>query len=456
MEAGARAAGAPRPRQHASVGARVRGLPGALRRAPAVAWRHLAALRLTFGILGVALVAVSVVRPWLEVPLQDRQKATQLRVVIGGLPTNRWITYGAVAAALAGIAALAIVWRRGRVSAVLGAAGIGVLLMCGFLVAQLVLWDAGTRHLLVGQTLQKAVAVKQFGYSVRATQPSAFFVVPLSGVGKVVAGSLDLGFWLCVLGGAAMTAAGLPALLAWLKRHTRLGPAALAGAVMVLAGAAAPGVVAWYSAGSAAAAVQRGDSMAALRSLDLSQRLVPSYRDDPDAELVRGTALLQLGDRVSGPALFVQSRNDAAEGDRPRELARLAEALRRSPGDSVVVEEWRARAIDYAVRVKDPSPLLDLPPSVADDALVQYVTGRLLYDLGSFDQATIRFRRVLSLTPDRDVLSSVHTYIGLADLQRGLPDQAKHELVLAIELDGTASNGLARSTATGLFRGVLP
>ncbi|HEV7680061.1 MAG TPA: hypothetical protein VGQ42_15985 [Candidatus Dormibacteraeota bacterium] len=411
---------------------------------------------MTFGILGVVMVAVSVARPWLEVPLQDRLKATQVPIVIGGLPTGRWLTYATGAAVLAGIAALAIVWRRGRVSAVLGAAGLGVLLMCAFMLAQIVLWDAGTRHLLVGQGLQKAVAVKQFGYSVRATQPSALFLVPLSGVGKVVAGSLDHGFFLCALGGAVMTASGFPALLAWLRRHTRLGPATMAAAAVVLVGAAAPGVVAWYSAGSAAAAVQRGDSMAALRGLDLAQRLVPSYRDDPDAEEVRGTALLQLGDRISGPALFVQSRYDAARGDRPRELARLLEGIQRAPGDTVIVDELRARTIDYAVRIKDPSPLLGLPPAVADNALVQYVAGRLLYDMGSFDQASTRFRRVLSLTPDHDVLSSVHTYIGLGYLQRRLPDQAKHELVLAIGLDNTASNGLARSTATGLYRGALP
>jgi tetratricopeptide (TPR) repeat protein len=427
-----------------------------VRGAPAALSSRFAALQASFGILGVLLVGVAVVRPWLEVPLQTREKATAIRLVLAGLPSNKWVTYGAIAAALAGIAAAATAWRRGRASALLGLAGIAVLVLCGLLIAQLVLWDAGMRHTLVSQTLQKSVAVKQFGYSVRATQPAGIFLFPLTGVGKVIGGTLDHGFYLCALGGAVMTAAGFRPLLAAFRRHRRMAPLLATAATLAVVGTAAPGVVAWYVENSAAAAAQRGDTKAALSGLDLAVRLVPDFKLDPDYELARGTALLQAGDRNSAPALFVQSRNSAAAADRPRELALLVEAHRRAPGDTVVLEELRARAIDYASRIHDAAPLLSLGSKVGDDALVQYVAGRLYYDLGSFDAATMHFRRAEQLTPDPDVLSSAHTYVGLADLQLGRSDEAKRELVLAIQLDGTGSNGLARSTATGLYRGVLP
>jgi hypothetical protein len=427
-----------------------------VRGAPAALWARAASLQATFGILGVLLVGVAVARPWLEIPLQTREKATAVRLVVAGLPSNKVLTYGAVAAALAGVAALATVWRRGRASALLGVAGIAVLLLCAFLIAQLVLWDAGTRHTLVSQTLQKSVAVKQFGYSVRVTQPSAIFLAPLTGVGKVIGGVLDHGFYLCVLGGAVMTAAGFRPLVAAFRRHRRVAPLLAAVATLAVLGAAAPGVVAWYAQSSATAAAQRGDTRAALSGLDLAVRLVPSLTQDPDYELARGTALLQAGNRLSAPAMFVQSRASAAAADRPRELVQLAEAHRRAPGDTVILEELRARSIDFASRSHDPSPLLALGPKVGDDVLVQYVMGRLFYDLGNYDHAIQSFRHAMQLTPDPDVLSSAHTYIGLADLQLGRPDQAKHELILAIQLDSTGSNGLARSTATGLYRGVLP
>ena len=449
MQAGV--AGVPLPRGRAAVR-----VLSALRAAPGWLTRHVAALRVSFGVLGALAVAGSVVRPWLEVPLQPRLSATQVRIVAGGLPSSRWISYGAVVAALAGVALLATAWRRGRTSALLGAAGFAVLLVCALMLAQVVLWDAGLRHTLVSQSVQKAVAVKQFGYSVRATQPSAIFLVPLSGVGKVVAGSLDHGFFLCALGGAVMAAAGGPALLASFRRRPRVLGAATAACVLVVAGVAAPGVVAWYVENSAAAATQRGDTAAALSGLDTAVRLVPSFREDPDYELARGTALLQMGDRHSGPALFVLSRDAAAAGDRPRQLALLAEAVRRSPTDTVVREEYQARAVEQALRMHDASPVLDLPAVLADSAVVQYVTGRLLYDAGSYDLALPYFGRSMQLTADPDLRSSAHTYIALADLALNRPDEAKRHLILAIQLDGTSSNGLARSTATGLFRGVVP
>ena len=418
--------------------------------------RTLRTLRVTFGVLGAAAVAAALARPWLEVPLQPRLSATSIRIVVGGLPTSRWATYGAALAVLAAVALAATVWRRGRPSALLGAAGLAVLLVCALMLAQVVLWDAGLRHTLVAQNLQKSVAVQQFGYSVRATQPSAIFLAPLSGAGKVVAGSLDHGFYLAVVGGALMAVAGAPPLLLAGRRRPRLLGATAAASMLLLTGAAAPGVVAWYVENSAAAAAQRGDTAAAMSGLDLAARLVPAYRQDPDDELARGVALLQAGDRNSSPALFVLSRNAASAGDRPTELSLLAEAVRRSPQDTVVLEEWRARSVEQALRIHDPSPVLDLPAAVADTALVQYVSGRLLYDAGSYDLSLPYFRRTLQLTGDPDLGSSAHTYIALADLALGRPDEAKRHLVLAIALDGTSSNGLARSTATGLYRGVLP
>jgi tetratricopeptide (TPR) repeat protein len=455
MQAGAGLAGAPLPRRRAAIRV-LREAPAAVRRAPRAVARRVAALRVTFGVLGAVAVGVAVVRPWLEVPLQTRISATSIRILVGGLPTSRWATYGYAFAVLAGVAVLATLWRRGHASALLGAAGLMVLLLCALMLAQVVLWDAGLRHTLVNQSVQKAVAVQQFGYSVRATQPSAIFLMPLSGVGKIVAGSLDHGFYLCVLGGTAMAVAGWSALLAAFRRHAKLVTAAAAGCMLLVAGAAGPGVVAWYVENSAYAAAQRGDTQAALDGLDTAARLVPAYRQDPDFELARGVAMVQAGDRYSAPALFVLSRNAASAGDRARQLILLDQAVRRSPGDTVVLEEYRARAIEQAVRIHDPSPVLGLPAAIADTALVQYVTGRLLYDAGSFDIALPRFLRTIQLTPDPDVRSSAHTYIGLADLQLGRPDDAKRHLIMAIELDGTGSNGLARSTATGLYRGVVP
>lgn len=439
-------------------GVRRRPARGASLPVGAKAWlrRFAGVVRCRLGMAGVVAVAVAAVRPWLEVPLQSPRTAASVRLFVAGLPTAPWATYGHALLALAGVAAVATGWRRGRATAVLGAAGLGVLVLCGLLLAQLILWDAGWRHLLVGQTLQKSVAVRQFGYPVRATMPSAIFLVPLSGAGRVIAGSLDHGFYLCLVGGALMAADGWAALRSSLRRRPRLGGALLIGGVLAVLGAAGPGVAAWWIENGAIAAAQRGDARAALDGLDVAARLVPDLVHDPDAELARGTALLQAGDRHSAPALFVLSRLAAAAGDRPRELALLAEAHRRAPADTVVVEEERARAIEAATRAKDPSPLLALGPEIGDTALVQYVTGRLFYDVGSYAAAVEHLRRVLQLTPDVDVLSSTHTYIGLADLALGLPDEAKHQLILAIELDKTASNGLARSTATGLYRGVLP
>lgn len=411
---------------------------------------------LVVAILGACAIVLGAWRPWLSVALQQPVAGRAIRVLVGGRPIASFVTYGWAAAAVVVVAGALAAWRPMPGQAVLAAAGLVVLALGALFFAQLTMWDVELRHLLVRQRVERTIALAQFGYKVRATDPTAIFLVPLSGYPRVVASSLAHGFFLTLAGAAVMTGAGWSALLATARRHLLVTAIASALTVTALVAAAAPGVAAWAYANAAFDAANSGDSQLALDRLDVATRLVPAYSRDPDAELARGNALLQLGDRQTPAAVFALSRLAASNGDRTKELDLLASAARRWPADRVIPEEWQVRAVEAALRAHEPSSLASLPPVLRDTTLVQYVMGRLYYDAGSYRRAIPYFERTLQLTPDRDVLSSAHTYIALCDLQLGLADAAKRQLILAIELDTTYSNGLARSTATGLYRGVVP
>lgn len=406
--------------------------------------------------LGILLVLVGVVRPWLDVPLMSRRSAFSIPISSAGISSPSKLSYGLGLAACAVVAAVALVRGRGKPGALVGAAGFAAMLLCALAVVQVTVWDVATRSTLETQTAQAQAAEQQYGYLLHAAPATALPLVAPKGAFQLVVSDLDQGFYFAAAGSLVIAISSGGALFAAMRRRRWMAVAGVAVAVAGVAGFCGRGVAANLVASSASDAVVRGDSTTALSRLDGAARLNPGLNSDPDFVLVRGEAQLQAGDTDLAPALLVASRLAGERGDLATRLADLGAAFQAAPHDSVIADEYRMASVQAATTLRDPTPLVAMPADLARDPLAQYTLGRVLFDRGAYANAVPALRYSMQLTSDRDLLSSAHTYIALCDEHLGQEADARSELVTAINLDFTYSNTLARTLAVGLYQSQTP
>ena len=403
-------------------------------------------------IIGVVLVAAGLWLPWLGMPLETEKRATGLRLVFAAAPTRSWATYGAAVAVCLTVAVAALVRTRGRGNALLALAGAGALLLPLLFVVQAVLSDYTLLQHLRTQQTELASVTSQFGYSEPRSSVTSVFLLPLSGPWRAVATQLRPGWFLCIAGGVFLLVAGAAPARVQLRRRgvqVALGVAGLGLAALVGRGVAANVV-----ADSALDPLRAGDYNTALSRLDLAQSLNPDLRLSPDVELARGQALASSGNRTSVPALLYISHVRTGSGDQPGAILALQDAVQRDPTDVVVRAELVRLSRTAAMRNNDPAPLQSVlaTPFGPDLVAEHYALGRILYAKGAYQQAIVELERAAQQSaPEPNITSSALTYIALCEMRLGQGDQARHDIIRAVQLDTEYINSLARSLATGLY-----
>jgi hypothetical protein len=396
-------------------------------------------------------VASGLVLPWLAVPLEADRGPFSLPVALGGLPSDPRLSYGVALAACLSLALLATVRSGGRPSAVTAALGLVLLGLCLAFVFATGTSDWPLLQHLRDQAAERDVIFQQLGYAVPATEPRLMLGAPLTGDWSQLAGGLRAGWFGTGGGGLVLLLSGLPRL------PFRLGAAGWRGlvpaaaallAVGGLIGLAGRGGAAAYLADRGIQAARAGDYRAARSSLATAHALDPSMARGVPYELALGQALLASGQSSDPLALLAEAESRDQTGDVGRQVAELREAVKRDPGDPVLVQELRQASRQLALVRGDARPLQALGHPTAAD---RYTEGRVLYDRASYAEALACFRTVTTLTREPNVVSSAYTYISLSEMKLGASGDARHDLVRAVAVDTGYNNTLARSLATGLY-----
>lgn len=400
-------------------------------------------------LVGLLLLILGLALPWFAIPLQAQQSAWSLPVVLAGMPSVSWVSYGAVLAACLALGCLAMIRRRGRPCAATAAIGAGILVvMFTFLMATGTA-DWPLLQQLEDQTAQQAAIFGQFGYTVSVQQPSSMLLVPVTGTAALLAGALRLGWFTAAAGGLVLFGSGAPSLARWLRPAPRRWKLLPALGLLLLAGVLGRGAIASYLAGQGAAAARSGDYQAARSTLTVAQRLNPRLTSSTAYDLASGQVLLADGSEQS-LALLADANARGADGDVRGQVTELRKAVARDPANPVLVQQLDQASQFLGLTDRDPGPLQALGnPSVSDE----YTEGRLLYGVADYTAALASFRRVLTMTGDTNVTSSAFTYIALSELKLGQANQARRDLLRAVSLDTPYDNTLARSLVAGLFVG---
>ncbi len=98
-------------------------------------------------------------------------------------------------------------------------------------------------------------------------------------------------------------------------------------------------------------------------------------------------------------------------------------------------------AIPWLQRLEDVDPT---------NAYAQYLTGRIEYDLHSYDACKEQMYRVIQSSVDPDIQSSAYTYIALSDAQQGDYTSSRRFLKIALQFDPAFRNNTAREELSGL------
>ena len=400
---------------------------------------------LDWPLLGVLLLILGLVLPWFAIPLQAQQSAWSLPVVLAGVRSFSWVSYGAVIAVCVGWLALI---RSGRATAATALVGVVALVVSiTFLVATgTANWTLLQR--LEDQTAQQSAIFGQFGYTVPAQTPSLMLLVPVTGTQALVGGALRLGWFSTSLGGLVLFASGASRLADRVRRARMPGKVLTALAVLLMAGVLGRGVAASYLAGQGAADTRAGNYQAAGATLANAHRLDPLLTSSAAYNMALGQVQLAAGSRGQPLALLADAAARGAVGNIRGQVTELRQALAREPANPVLLQQLDQASQFLAVTDRDPGPVqLLTDPSVADE----YTQGRVLYTVGDYSAALQSFRQVLTMTTDANVTSSALTYIALSEMKLGQTIQARRDLLRAVSVDAGYYNTLARSVLAGLY-----
>lgn len=397
---------------------------------------------------GLLLLILSLALPWFAIPLQAGRSAWALPVVLAGIPSVSWVSYGAVLAACLGLGLLAIMRSQGRPSAATAAVGAGVLAVSlTFLVATGTA-DWPLLQQLEDQAAQQTAIFGQFGYAVPGQEPSVLLLVPVTGTWALVGGALRLGWFCSAVGGLALFGSGASGLAGQVHRAWRRRMLLPALALLLVVGVLARGAVAGYLAGQGVAAAQSGDYQAASSSLTAARRFNPMLTSSTAYELTWGQVLLATGGGGQPLALLADADARGAMGNIRGRVTELRRAVAHDPANPVLWQQLDQASQILGLTDQDPGSLQGLShPTVAD----VYTEGRVRYTQADYPAALACFRQVLTMTGDANVTSSAYTYLALTELKLGQADQARLDLLRAVSADTSYNNTLARSLVAGLY-----
>jgi hypothetical protein len=401
-------------------------------------------------LLGLLMLILGLALPWFAIPLQAGRSAWSLPVVLAGIPSGSWVSYGAVLTACLGLGLLAVMRSRGRPSAATAGAGAVVLIVSLVFLAATRTADWPLLQRLEDQTTQQSAIFSQFGYGIPGQGPALMLLVPVTGTWALVAGALRLGWFSAAAGGLVLFGSGASHLAGFLRRTPRRGMVLPALALLLVVGALGRGAVAGYLARQGDAAARAGDYQAASSRLAAARRLNPLLTSSTAYNVALGQVLLADGSVGQPLALLADADARGAGSDLAGQVTRLRQAVARDPANPVLQQQLDQASQVLGRNDTDPGSLQALSdPTVADE----YTEGRVLYALADYPAAMTCFRQVLTMTGDVNVTSSALTYISLSELKLGRPGQARRDLLSAVSVDTGYNNTLARSLVVGLYVG---
>jgi hypothetical protein len=398
--------------------------------------------------LGLLLLILGLALPWFAIPLQPGLSSWSLSVVLAGIPSASWVSYGALLAICLVLGLLAIVRSRGRAGAATAAVGAAVLFVSLAFVVASVTADWPLLQRLEDQATEQSAIFGQFGYAVPGQAPSLMLVAPVTGSWALLGGALRLGWFCTVAGGLVLLASGASSLAGRVRRIRLRGILLSALALLLVAGVLVRGIAADYLAGQGADAVQAGDYQAARASLADASHLDPLLASSTAYELTLGQVLLSAGGSRQPLAMFAVADASGAVGDIQGQVTDLRKAVALDPANPVLRQQLDQASQVLAVADKNPAPLQALAdPTVAD----VYTQARVRYAQADYSAALASFQQVLRMTGDGNVISSAYTYIALSELKLGRPGLARLDLLRAVRTDTSYNNTLARSLLAGLY-----
>ena len=399
-------------------------------------------------LIGLLLLIIGLTLPWFAIPLQPGQSAWSLPVVLAGIPSVSWVSYGAVLSVCLSLGLLAAIRSRGRADAATAAVGAAVLVVSlAFLVA------AGTAdwpllQWLADQTAEQTAIFGQFGYAVPGQAPNLMLVIPVTGSWALIGGALRLGWFCAAVGGLVLFGSGAASLARRVHRIRRRVMLVPTLALLLVVGILVRGAIADYLAGQGATALQAGDYRAASASLADAGNFDPLLTSSTAYELTLGQVLIGTGGAGQPLALLADADARGAVGDIRGQVTELRRAARLDPANLVLRQQLDQASQVLGLTDHNPSALQALSdPSVAD----VYTEGRVRYTQADYPAAVLCLRQVLTMTGDSNVISSAYTYIALSELKLGQADQARLDLLRAVSADTSYNNTLARSLLVGLY-----
>lgn len=401
-------------------------------------------------LLGLLMLILGLALPWFAIPLQAGRSAWSLPVVLAGIPSGSWVSYGAVLTACLGLGLLAMMRSRGRPCAATAAVGAAVVIVSLIFLAATRTADWPLLQRLEDQTTQQNAIFSQFGYGVPGAEPALMLLVPVTGTWALVAGALRLGWFSAAVGGLMLFASGASYLAAWFRAAGRRGRLLPALALLLVVGVLGRGAVAGYLARQGIAAAQAGDYQAASSRLATARQFNSLLSSSTAYDVAVGQVLLADGGAGQPLALLADADARGAGSDLAGQVTKLRQAVARDPANPVLRQQLDRASQVLGRHDTDPGSLQALSdPTVADE----YTQGRVLYALADYSAAMTCFRQVLTMTGDVNVTSSALTYISLSELKLGQAGQARRDLLHAVSVDTGYNNTLARSLVVGLYVG---
>jgi tetratricopeptide (TPR) repeat protein len=402
--------------------------------------------------IGLALVALGLVLPWVHRSLVPGRHAWALPIVLAGLPRATWATYGLAASACLSVAAVATLRHRGRPSPAAAVAGALVLLAAVGFVVEASLADFRLTGDLANHDADLRFIEGQLHYKIPHARLDSFLVFHLDGHWRQVVNALRPGWLAIALGGVVLLASGWHT-LRWSDRFIHITVVGLAVLLVgTLTAATTRAVFASHAMADGINANSAGSYNAALRDFRRAQTLNPQLPDDGSFQLAYGTALNASGQRHAPLALLADARVRGLTRDYDGRVRDLLEAHRAAPHDVVITTELRRVARTQARAQRRPELLhAMLADHSLDGPAERYTLGRLYFNMGSYQPAIPEFKRVIELTNDTNVRSSALTYIAISQQRLGLFRQGRRTLLRAIAADSDYYNTLARALAVGLY-----
>jgi hypothetical protein len=406
--------------------------------------------------IGVLLLSVGLMFPWLAASLEAQRGAFALPVFLPGVPHTGWASYGAplvvcLAAALVGSLGNRR-WQR-ILAAAAGVIATAVVLL--FPIATAIGNGPLVQH-LSDKTQELSYITAQFGYKIPSNPIINVGPMALTGPWRVIATGLRLGWVLCLVGAVVLAVSGVRDL----GRALRTKRLLVAVAVVLVAGvglALGRGLMANRMEIRAVNETHVGNYTAALRDMRSAVHWNSAIMARAPAALAYGDILERTGHAGTAYAHLSRAAFLALAGDENGRLTELRTAHQLDPANAVVSSALSRLLRDRARGDLDPGLLASaITDPQLDGTAVEYTLARVLYQVGRYPEAIARLERVRTLTTNRDVRSSADTYISLSLQKLDQPVEARRVLLRAIAEDRAYYNSLARSLATGLYVSPTP